>query len=148
MRKQCLVLTRVLLHKPRLVVIDEALDPLDDDARNRVLRLLNDELKDAAIINIGRPETESHFFTRVLHLVKDPQGPVLPARSQSRLLIRRLINSTPISRTRFPSHLAVAPCNSLTRKKCFKLAVRWYLRFSSPLRSIRTLQCTFSKTDQ
>jgi ABC-type uncharacterized transport system fused permease/ATPase subunit len=53
---------------------DEALDPLDDDARNRVLRLLNDELKDAAIINIGRPETESHFFTRVLHLVKDPQG--------------------------------------------------------------------------
>ena len=72
--QQCLVLTRVLLHKPRLVVIDEALDPLDDDARNRVLRLLNDELKDAAIINIGRPETESHFFTRVLHLVKDPQG--------------------------------------------------------------------------
>jgi len=69
-----LVLTRVLLHKPRLVVIDEALDPLDDDARNRVLRLLNDELKDAAIIDIGRCETESHFFTRVLHLVKDPQG--------------------------------------------------------------------------
>jgi putative ATP-binding cassette transporter len=63
-----------LLHKPRLVVIDEALDPLDDDARNRVLGLLNDELKDAGIINIGRTETESHFFTRVLHLVKDPQG--------------------------------------------------------------------------
>ena len=72
--QQYLVLARVLLHKPRLVVIDEALDPLDDDARNRVLGLLNDELKDAAIINIGRPETESHFFTRVLHLVKDPQG--------------------------------------------------------------------------
>jgi putative ATP-binding cassette transporter len=53
-------------------VIDEALDPLDDDARNRVLRLLNDELKEAGIINIGRPET--HFFTRVLHLAKDPQG--------------------------------------------------------------------------
>ena len=72
--QQYLVLARVLLHKPRLVVIDEALDPLDDDARNRVLGLLNDELKDAGIINIGRTETESHFFTRVLHLVKDPQG--------------------------------------------------------------------------
>jgi putative ATP-binding cassette transporter len=67
--QQCLVITRVLLHKPRLVVIDEALDPLDDDARKRVLRL-----KDAGIINIGRTETESHLFTRVLHLVKDPQG--------------------------------------------------------------------------
>ncbi|MBV8416731.1 MAG: ABC transporter ATP-binding protein/permease [Verrucomicrobia bacterium] len=72
--QQYLVLTRLLLHKPHLVVIDEALDPLDDDTRNRVLRLLNDELNDAGIINIGRPETESHFFTRVLHLVKDPQG--------------------------------------------------------------------------
>ena len=72
--QQYLVLTRLLLHKPRLVVIDEALDPLDDDTRNRVLRLLNDELKDAGIINIGCPETESHFFSRVLHLVKDPQG--------------------------------------------------------------------------
>jgi putative ATP-binding cassette transporter len=72
--RQYLVLARVLLHKPRVVVIDEALDPLDDDARNRVLNLLNDELKDAGIINIGRPETKSHFFTRVLHLVKDPQG--------------------------------------------------------------------------
>jgi vitamin B12/bleomycin/antimicrobial peptide transport system ATP-binding/permease protein len=80
--QQCAVLTRVLLHKPRLLVIDEALDALDDDVRNRVLRLLNDELKDAGIINIGRPETKSHFFTRVLHLVKDPDGrSFLPARS-------------------------------------------------------------------
>ena len=54
-------------------VIDEALDPLDDDARNRVLKLLNDELKEAGIINIGRPETKCHFFTRVPHLVKDPR---------------------------------------------------------------------------
>jgi vitamin B12/bleomycin/antimicrobial peptide transport system ATP-binding/permease protein len=72
--QQFLALTRVMLHKPRLIVIDEALDPLDDDARNRLLRLLADELKDAGMINIGRPETESRFFTRVLHLVKDPQG--------------------------------------------------------------------------
>ncbi|MBV8377875.1 MAG: ABC transporter ATP-binding protein/permease [Verrucomicrobia bacterium] len=72
--QQCLVLGRVLLHKPRLVVIDEALDALDDDTRNRVLRLLDDELKEAGVINIGRPETKIRFFTRVLHLVKDPQG--------------------------------------------------------------------------
>ncbi len=72
--QQCLVLTRVLLHKPRLVVIDEAIDALDDDTRNRVLMLLKEELKEAGIINIGRPETKSHFFTRVLHLVNDPEG--------------------------------------------------------------------------
>jgi ABC-type uncharacterized transport system fused permease/ATPase subunit len=55
-----------------LLVIDEALDALDDDTPNRVLRLLNDELKDASVNQC--PETKSHFFTRVLHLVKDPQG--------------------------------------------------------------------------
>jgi putative ATP-binding cassette transporter len=72
--QQCLVFTRILLHKPRWLVIDEALDALEDDARKRVISLCKDGLKDAAIIYIGRPETKSHFFTRVLHLIKDPHG--------------------------------------------------------------------------
>jgi putative ATP-binding cassette transporter len=63
------------LHKPRWVVIDEALDALEDDTRKRVISLFKDELNDAAIINIGRPEANNHFFTRILHLIKDPQGP-------------------------------------------------------------------------
>ena len=69
-----LVFTRILLHKPRFLVIDEALDALDDDARNRIIRLFKDQLKDAGIINIGRPDADSDFFTRVLHLVNDPRG--------------------------------------------------------------------------
>ncbi|MBV8416724.1 MAG: ABC transporter ATP-binding protein/permease [Verrucomicrobia bacterium] len=72
--QQCLVLTRVLLHRPRLIVIDEALDALDDDARTRVLTLFNEELNNPGIISIGRPDKSGRFFTRVLHLVKDPQG--------------------------------------------------------------------------
>ena len=72
--QQCLVFTRTLLHKPRWLVIDEALDALEDDARNRVIGVFKDHLKDAAIIYIGHPETNSHFFTRVLHLIKDPHG--------------------------------------------------------------------------
>ena len=72
--QQCLVLARVLLHKPRWLVIDEALDGLDEDTRHRVNSLFEEELKSAAIINIGRPETEHPIFTRVLHLVKDPRG--------------------------------------------------------------------------
>jgi putative ATP-binding cassette transporter len=72
--QQWLVFTRALLHKPRWLVIDEALETLDDDARKRVIGLCKDRLKDAAIVYIGRPETKSHFFTRVLHLIKDPHG--------------------------------------------------------------------------
>ena len=72
--QQYLVFARIVLHKPRWVVIDEVLDALDDDARDRVISLFNAELKDAAIINIGRPETQHRFFERVLHLIKDPRG--------------------------------------------------------------------------
>ncbi|MBV9673767.1 MAG: ABC transporter ATP-binding protein/permease, partial [Verrucomicrobia bacterium] len=72
--QQCLAFTRLLLHKPRWVVIDEALDGLDDDTRRRITRLLEIEMKAAAIINIGRPETKNPLFRRVLHLTIDPYG--------------------------------------------------------------------------
>jgi len=72
--QQRLALARILLHKPRWVVIDEALDALDDDARKRVMSLFTTGLHRAAIVNIGRPETKHHYFERVLHLVKDPRG--------------------------------------------------------------------------
>jgi putative ATP-binding cassette transporter len=69
-----LVFARVLLNKPSWVVIDEAFDAMDDDARQRIFALFNDDLKDTTIIHIGRPETKDHFFTRTLHLIKDPLG--------------------------------------------------------------------------
>ena len=73
--QQCLVFTRLLLRKPRWVVIDAALHALEDDAHQRMIRLIQDGLKDAAVINIDRPEAKNHFFKRVLHLIKNP--PVL-----------------------------------------------------------------------
>jgi putative ATP-binding cassette transporter len=82
--QQLLVFARLLLHKPRWVVIDQAMEALEDDALTRVIGLFNDGLKDAAIINIGRPETKkNHFFTRVLHLTKDPSGRCFPPRRRA-----------------------------------------------------------------
>ncbi len=69
-----LAFIRILLHKPRWLIIDEALDGLEDEARERVMRLFNERLKGATILNIGRPERKHHFFKRVLHLTKDPGG--------------------------------------------------------------------------
>jgi putative ATP-binding cassette transporter len=77
--RQCLIFARLPLHKPRWVVIDEALDALDDDARERVMTLFKGPLADAAIINIGRPGGRDQFFTRVLHLIKDPKGRIFRA---------------------------------------------------------------------
>jgi putative ATP-binding cassette transporter len=72
--RHLLVFCRILLHKPRWLVIDEAFDALEDEARERVFNLSRKNLDDTAIVHIGRPETRDHFFTRVLHLIKDPLG--------------------------------------------------------------------------
>jgi putative ATP-binding cassette transporter len=72
--QQLLVFARILLNKPHWVVIDEAFDAMDEETRQRIFTLFNDDLKGTTIIHIGRPETSDHFFTRTLHLIKDPLG--------------------------------------------------------------------------
>ena len=69
--QQCLVFARLPLHQPHWIVIDQALDDLDDDARGHVMALFDGPLAKAAVINIGRRESRGQLFDRVLHLVKD-----------------------------------------------------------------------------
>lgn len=75
--QRLLAFARLGLHKPRWVVIDEALETLEDDARKRVLSILERDLAGAAIINIGRAGQDGHFFSRILHLARDPKGQTL-----------------------------------------------------------------------
>jgi vitamin B12/bleomycin/antimicrobial peptide transport system ATP-binding/permease protein len=93
--QQCLALARILLHKPRCVVIDEALDALDDDARKRAMNLFSTGLSTAAIVNIGRPETRHHYFKRILHLVKDPHGVCFIPDPGAQLKLRRVERKVP-----------------------------------------------------
>jgi putative ATP-binding cassette transporter len=72
--QQCLVLARVLLHRPRFLVTDGNFDVFDKDLRELVIKLFADGLRGTAVINIGRQETDKSYFTRVLHLTKDPNG--------------------------------------------------------------------------
>jgi vitamin B12/bleomycin/antimicrobial peptide transport system ATP-binding/permease protein len=75
-----LAFARLLLQKPRWVMLDEAIDHLDEDARNLVLDIFGQELADAAVVNIGRANTQRGFFTRILHLIEDPEGQRLAPR--------------------------------------------------------------------
>jgi putative ATP-binding cassette transporter len=80
--QQCLVFARLPLHKPRWVVIDQALDSLDEHARERVLAIFSDVLADTAVIDIGQRKPRDHLFARVVHLIKDPKiGILRPVRS-------------------------------------------------------------------
>ncbi|HXC09524.1 MAG TPA: ABC transporter ATP-binding protein/permease [Steroidobacteraceae bacterium] len=70
--QQTVAFARSLLHAPAWMLIDEVLDALDDDARERVVDLLSKDLPRTGIIHIGRADAHDHLFARVLHLVKDP----------------------------------------------------------------------------
>ena len=83
--QQRLRLARLVVHRPRWVVLDELLDGIGSDARTRALEIFSRDLKDAAIIHIGRSKTADPSFTRVVHLVKD---------SKMRRLVRRTFAET------------------------------------------------------
>ncbi|MGC1523748.1 MAG: ABC transporter ATP-binding protein/permease [Steroidobacteraceae bacterium] len=70
--QQTVAFARSLLHTPPWLLIDEVLDSLDVDARERVVDVLAKEFPRTGIIHIGRADAHDHLFARVLHLVKDP----------------------------------------------------------------------------
>lgn len=71
--QQALAFARVRLHKPQWLLIDEVLDSIDDSTHERIVAMLAKDLKQTGIIHIGKKEAHDHIFSRVLHLVKDPE---------------------------------------------------------------------------
>ena len=70
--QQSLMLARLLIHRPRWLVLDEMLDSIDGETRARAFEIFSRDLKDAGIIHIGRGSAADFSFTRLLHIVKDP----------------------------------------------------------------------------
>src|ERR1700733_2611420 len=95
--QQAVAFARSLLHAPPWLLIDEVLDSLDEDARERAVDLLAKEFPRTGIIHIGRADAHDHLFSRVLHLVKDPT-------------LRKLIRGE--AQTAAPSSPAAAPASA------------------------------------
>jgi vitamin B12/bleomycin/antimicrobial peptide transport system ATP-binding/permease protein len=94
--QQGIAFARLLLHAPRWVLVDGALDSLDLETRERVGDLFGHELARSGLIYIGRDEPKGHFFSRVLHLVNDP--------ACRRLVRRRSAQPSAAQRFRPPVH--------------------------------------------
>jgi putative ATP-binding cassette transporter len=69
-----LAFARLLLHKPRWIMLDEVADHLDEEARGFIIDIFGQELADAAIVNISQGDVVRGLYTRVLHLIEDPGG--------------------------------------------------------------------------
>jgi putative ATP-binding cassette transporter len=70
--QQSLMLARLLMHRPRFVVLDEVLDAIDGETRARAFDIFSTDLRNAAIVHIGRGDAADPSFTRLIRIVKDP----------------------------------------------------------------------------
>src|SRR5262249_2607696 len=69
--KQRLACARVLLHRPDIIVLDEATAALDQASQDRGMELLLRELKDATVVSIGHRAELVNFHERTIVL---PRG--------------------------------------------------------------------------
>ncbi|MGH8149769.1 MAG: ABC transporter ATP-binding protein/permease [Steroidobacteraceae bacterium] len=70
--QQGIAFARLMLHSPLWILVDEALDSVDVDTRERIREMFTRELAHSALVYIGRADPKDGFFSRVLHLVNDP----------------------------------------------------------------------------
>jgi vitamin B12/bleomycin/antimicrobial peptide transport system ATP-binding/permease protein len=70
--QQAVAFARLMLHAPRWILVDEAVDSLDVNTRERIMDMFTRELAHSSLIYIGRADPKGGFFSRVLHLVSDP----------------------------------------------------------------------------
>lgn len=59
------------------MIIDEALETMDSDALKRALSIFETDLRETAVVKIGRTPRNGALFSRVIHLVKDAEAPAL-----------------------------------------------------------------------
>lgn len=76
--QQRIAFVRVLLHKPKWVIEDEAFSALDGEVRKVVQSILEEELSNTAVVSLGRDEFRNHFYQRLYHLRSKPPGLNLP----------------------------------------------------------------------
>ena len=67
------MLARLLIHRPRWVVLDDLFDAMDDATRARASEIFSTELKDSAVVYIGRGDATDPSFTHLLHIGRDPR---------------------------------------------------------------------------
>ncbi len=76
---QRLAFARLALQAPAWIVVDQALETLDDQTHAQVIAMLQTSLAASAVINIGRSKADGDVFARCYTLVDDPHGCRLPA---------------------------------------------------------------------
>src|ERR1700736_1687634 len=95
--KQRLAFARLFLHRPDIIVLDEATSALDDRSQDKLMELLNEELKDATVVSVAHRAELEAFHSRKIVLERRKGGAklvsdvdLIPRKGKRRLLGRFL----------------------------------------------------------
>lgn len=80
---QSLAFARLLLHKPRWVVVDTAIDTLPNEVRSAVFGIFKKELASSSLLAISGSEETYGFYNRLLKLTMETEGEAHSGRPQS-----------------------------------------------------------------
>lgn len=72
--KQRLAFARLLLHRPDIIVLDEATSALDATGQDKMMQLLQDELKEATVISVAHRAELEEFHSRKITLERRKGG--------------------------------------------------------------------------
>ena len=75
--QQRLAFARLLLNRPRWVLLDDALGALDEEHRQLMLSIFDHELVQTAVVSIGRGPARSGFYDRTLYFRPVDEGATL-----------------------------------------------------------------------
>jgi putative ATP-binding cassette transporter len=91
--KQRLSFARLLLHRPDIIVLDEATGALDSQSECELMELLSKELEDATIVSVGHRSELGTFHTRKFALQ--------PRRRGTKLVSKTMLQNEPPSAESF-----------------------------------------------
>ncbi|MFO1143872.1 MAG: ABC transporter ATP-binding protein/permease [Amaricoccus sp.] len=84
-----LAYARLLLARPKWLICDEGLDPVDESNRRILLSILENELQDSSMINISQRREPTDFYSRTVELVVSPPETARPKPDRQRNRKRR-----------------------------------------------------------
>jgi putative ATP-binding cassette transporter len=65
--KQRLAFGRIFLHRPDIIILDEATAALDPESQDKLMALLNEQLQHTTVISVGhRPELEAFHSRKIV----------------------------------------------------------------------------------
>jgi vitamin B12/bleomycin/antimicrobial peptide transport system ATP-binding/permease protein len=80
--KQRLAFARVIVQRPRWIIVNDALEVVEPGWRRKIIAILAG-LVDVGVINFGPDHDDQGFFARTLRLLVDPHGPKLSSARQN-----------------------------------------------------------------